>query len=113
MKKSFLLFAFLGFALLSKAQSTTTAAATADTYHAFKFDIGLGYAIPSGSGAKAGATFTLQPHYRLSDDLAIGLRIEGAGLGMKMKPAKRKSRSWNLIALPANITWLKMVSGLL
>jgi hypothetical protein len=90
MKKSFLLFAFLGFALLSKAQSTTTAAATADTYHAFKFDIGLGYAIPSGSGAKAGATFTLQPHYRLSDDLAIGLRLEGAGLGYQNDLGKTK-----------------------
>src|ERR1700753_1415795 len=76
MKKLFLLTCFVGLALLSKAQSTT--------YHAFKFDIGLGYAIPSsggGGGTKAGATFTLQPHYRLSDDFAVGLRLEGAGLG--------------------------------
>jgi hypothetical protein len=83
MKKSFLIFALLGIALSSKAQSNTTAS-PADTYHAFKFDIGLGYAIPSsasGSGTKAGATFTLQPHYRLSDDFAIGLRLEGAALG--------------------------------
>jgi opacity protein-like surface antigen len=95
MKKSFLLFAFLGFALLSKAQSTTaasTTAASADTYHAFKFDIGLGYAIPSaaGSGTKAGVTFTLQPHYRLSDDLAIGLRLEGAALGYEDDLGKTK-----------------------
>src|ERR1700761_343866 len=76
MKKLLLLISFVGLALWSKAQSTT--------YHAFKFDIGLGYAIPSensGGGTKAGVTFTLQPHYRLSDDLALGLRFEGAGLG--------------------------------
>jgi hypothetical protein len=82
MKKLLLLLAFSGIALLLKAQTTT--APSQDTYHTFKFDIGLGYAIPSaatGSGAKGGATFTLQPHYRLSDDLAVGLRIEGAALG--------------------------------
>jgi hypothetical protein len=82
MKKTLLLFALLGAAMLSKAQSTTTTSTA--TYHAFKFDVGLGYAIPSGAsggGTKAGATFTLQPHYRLSDDFAVGLRIEGAGLG--------------------------------
>ena len=91
MKKSFLLFAFLGFAFVSKAQ--TTQATVTDTYHAFKFDIGVGYAIPtgaSGSGTKAGATFTLQPHYRLSDDLAIGLRVEGAGLGYQDELGKTK-----------------------
>ena len=82
MKKLFLLFALLGTAMAAKAQSPD--------YHAFKFDIGLGYAIPSSGGSgsgttKAGATFTLQPHYRLSDDLAIGLRIEGAGLGYEDK----------------------------
>lgn len=91
MKKLLLITAFLGLALLSKAQSTTTS--SADTYHAFKFDIGLGYAIPSGatgSGTKAGATFTLQPHYRLSDDLAIGLRLEGAGLGYQDETGKTK-----------------------
>jgi outer membrane protein W len=76
MKKLLLLSAFMGLAILAKAQSTT--------YHAFKFDIGIGYASPtanSNGGTKAGATFTLQPHYRLSDDFALGLRLEGAGLG--------------------------------
>lgn len=76
MKKLLLLPALLVLAVMAKAQSTD--------YHAFKFDIGVGYAIPSGSsggGTKAGATFTLQPHYRLSNDFAIGLRLEGAGLG--------------------------------
>jgi len=76
MKKLLLLSALLAFAVLAKAQSST--------YRAFKFDIGFGYAIPtanSGGGTKAGVTFTLQPHYRLSDDFAVGVRIEGAGLG--------------------------------
>jgi hypothetical protein len=91
MKKLVLLFALAGSTILVKAQSTT--AASTDTYHAFKFDIGLGYAIPSGatgSGTKAGATFTLQPHYRLSDDLAIGLRLEGAALGYQNDLGKTK-----------------------
>lgn len=76
MKKLLLLTVLTGFAILAKAQSTT--------YKAFKVDLGFGYAIPtanSGGGTKAGVTFTIQPHYRLSDDFALGLRFEGAGLG--------------------------------
>jgi len=80
MKKPLLLLAFaIGFGAAAKGQSAT--------YHNFKVDISLGYAIPSESsgtdGTKAGVTFTVQPHYRLSDDLALGLRIEGAALGDK------------------------------
>jgi len=80
MKKPLLLLAFaIGFGCYAKAQSAT--------YHNFKVDIGIGYAVPSEStgtnGTKAGVTFTVQPHYRLSDDLALGLRLEGAALGDK------------------------------
>jgi len=76
MKKLFLLSALTCLAVLAKAQSSA--------YHAFKVDLGLGYAIPAGGssdGVKAGATFTVEPHYRLSDAVAIGFRFEGAGLG--------------------------------
>jgi len=74
MRKLLLLATLLGFAVLANAQS--------ETFHNFKVDIGFGYALPTnGSGTKAGATFTIQPHYRLSDELAIGLRMEGAAIG--------------------------------
>jgi hypothetical protein len=76
MKKLILLFVLLGTALLSRAQSPD--------YRSFKFDIGLGYALPSdGSGTQAGAAFTLQPTYPLTDDFAIGLRVEAAAIGYK------------------------------
>jgi opacity protein-like surface antigen len=74
MKKLLLLLPFIAFSYLAQAQSTD--------FHAFKVDIGFGYAIPSnGNGVKAGATFDLEPHYRISDEFAVGLRIEGAVLG--------------------------------
>ena len=76
MKKILLFSVLISISILVSAQSTA--------YKAFKVDIGLGYAIPSagnGTGVKAGATFTIEPHYRLSDDLAVGLRLEGAALG--------------------------------
>jgi len=76
MKKLFVLTLLSGAVLLVKAQS--------ENFHAFKFDIGVGYALPSsGSGTEAGATFTLQPHYRLSDNFALGLRMEAAAIGYK------------------------------
>ena len=76
MKKLLLFSALISITYLANAQSTT--------YKAFKVDVDLGYAIPSagtGTGTKAGVTFTVEPHYRLSDDIAIGFRFEGAGLG--------------------------------
>jgi len=77
MKKLLLLPVLFALSLMANAQSTT--------YHAFKFDLGIGYAIPNGGGTsggtKAGVTITLQPHYRVSDDFALGIRFEGAGLG--------------------------------
>src|ERR1700740_3080906 len=72
MKKLVLLATIVGFTLLVKAQSTN--------FNTFKFDIGVGYATPSQGNTVAGATFTLQPHYRASDDFAIGLRIEAAAI---------------------------------
>ena len=82
MKKLFLLAFFIGFTALAKGQSKD--------FHAFKFDFGAGYALPSGGDAgdtKLGLAITLQPHYRLNNDFALGLRIEGAALGYKNNAA--------------------------
>jgi len=74
MKKLFLLPAFVGFAFLANAQSPT--------YKPFKVDLNFGYAIPSsGSGTKAGVSFAVEPHYRITDAISLGLRLEAAGLG--------------------------------
>ena len=76
MKKLILLAVLAGISSMVKAQS--------QDFHSFKFDIGLGYASPSnGSGTQAGATFTLQPHYRFSNDFALGFRMEAAAIGYK------------------------------
>ncbi|MFI5161660.1 MAG: outer membrane beta-barrel protein [Sphingobacteriales bacterium] len=78
MKKLFLLITLIGCAVIAKAQSSQ--------YHSFKVDLTVGYAIPpstsssAGDKIKAGVTFGVEPHYRLSDAIAVGLRIEGAGL---------------------------------
>ncbi len=82
MKKLLLFSALIGFAFLAKAQSTN--------YHAFKVDIGLGYAGPSSGTAEAGAAFSIEPHYRLSEDVAIGLRLEGAALIFKQSDGSTK-----------------------
>lgn len=76
MKKLLLFVAFVIINYMARAQSSD--------FHAFKFDLGLGYAIPANSGGgtfKAGAAFSLEPHYRLSDEFAVGLRMEAAALG--------------------------------
>ncbi len=51
-------------------------------YKPIKVDLGIGYAIPTsgGGGTKGGVAFAVEPHYRLSDAIAVGLRFEGAAL---------------------------------
>lgn len=73
MKKILLLVALVSPAFFAEAQSTS--------YHNFKIDFTSGYAIPTGNRGgiiENGPSFTVEPHYRLSDELAAGLRFEGA-----------------------------------
>jgi len=51
-------------------------ATQAQEYKAFKVGLGIGYGVPSeGSG---GVLLYLEPMYRVSDQIAIGLRLESA-----------------------------------
>ena len=63
-------FSLHGFAtpFLSKAQSTPPA--STDTYHAFKFDIGLGYAIQK-SGASSGNGTKARRHLYITTPLSF------------------------------------------
>jgi hypothetical protein len=72
MKKFILLGTLIWFTMLVNAQSTN--------FNTFKFDVGVGYATPSQGNTVAGAAFTLQPHYLLSDEFALGVRLEIAAL---------------------------------
>ena len=63
MKKLSLIIALIAFGFLAKAQSVT--------YKDFKVDIDAGYAGPTSGTAKGGATFIIEPHYRLSDEFAL------------------------------------------
>jgi outer membrane protein W len=88
MKKLLVIAVLAGLSLMARAQSTTSSSSSSSTYkfHKFKFDLTLGYAIPpansnsANANIKAGATFVLEPHYRLADAVAIGFRLEGAAL---------------------------------
>ncbi|HEX8040612.1 MAG TPA: outer membrane beta-barrel protein [Chryseosolibacter sp.] len=59
----------------------TAAAAVAQEYKAFRVGIGLGYANASGKGAKGGVLWSLEPGYRVNDQILANLRIEGAVIG--------------------------------
>ncbi len=55
--------------------------AQSDNYKAFKVDVGGLYAIPSGDGAKAGVGFYIEPKYNMTDNIALGLKMEWAMMG--------------------------------
>lgn len=57
------------------------AGALAQEYQAFRVGVGLGYAMASGSGSKGGVLFNLEPGYRVTDQILLNLRIEGAVVG--------------------------------
>lgn len=50
----------------------------AQDYKPFRVGLGLGYASPSGEGAKGGVLFYVEPSYRVSDAIALGLKLEWA-----------------------------------
>ena len=47
-------------------------------YKPFKLDLSTAWAIPAGSGAKAGVAFAIEPKYSIIDKFAVGLRLEWA-----------------------------------
>lgn len=79
MKKLLLVITLTGMAIFANAQADSSKSKSS-LFHAFKFDMGVGYAAPSQGNTLGGATFTLQPHVRLSNDFALGLRAEAAAL---------------------------------
>jgi hypothetical protein len=58
--------------------ATASVSAFAQDFKPFRVGLGLGYASPGGEGAKGGVLFYLEPSYRVSDAIAVGLRMEGA-----------------------------------
>jgi len=92
MKKLFLIAVLAVFSLAAAAKTITPPASDSSSaqkpsrFHKFKVDLTAGYAIPPSNGdanvkVKAGVTFVLEPHYRVCDAVAVGLRFQGAGLG--------------------------------
>lgn len=55
-------------------------AVNAQEFKKFKWGLGLGYAIPGGSGAKGGVLIYSEPAYRINDQIILGLRMEFAGM---------------------------------
>jgi len=84
MRKLLLLAGLAVFSLSASAQSTPSSSDS--KFHKFKVDITVGYAIPPSNSSsanadiKAGATFVVEPHYRLTDAVALGFRLGGAAL---------------------------------
>ena len=70
MKRIFTLVCLLACATLTNAQDRV--------FKPFKVDLSLGYALPSGSGSKAGVVIALEPKYAIQDQISVGLRCEAA-----------------------------------
>ena len=69
MKKLSVIF-FLSFVVVSVV--------SAQDYKKFKVLLAPGYALPGGDNATGGVLFTLEPAYRIKDNLSVGLRMETA-----------------------------------
>lgn len=62
--------------LVSVVLVLTVFTVTAQEFRTFKVGVHAGYAIPSTGGG--GLAFAIEPAYRLSDQIAVGLRYESA-----------------------------------
>jgi outer membrane protein W len=70
MKKISFALACVVASFLGNAQSTV--------YKPFKVDLGVGYAVPGGKGAKGGVLFAIEPKFAITDNITAGLRLEAA-----------------------------------
>lgn len=85
-KTSLLLLVCLALAVTVKAQE----------FKKFKVGVGAGYASPSGDGAKGGVLFTLEPAYRVQDNIQVGLRMEWAVIARGVVQANSTSSSFDV-----------------
>lgn len=65
------------FFIISLFAASTAVQAQSKMYKPVKVDLALGY----GFGNAKGVVFSLEPKYNIQDQIAIGLRMEGALLG--------------------------------
>ena len=56
----------------------STSAQKTTNLRPFKVELGVGYAIPAGDGAKGGVLFVVEPKYAVIPQLSLGLRLEVA-----------------------------------
>jgi hypothetical protein len=65
----------------------TSTVSLCQDFKPFKVGIGLGYAAPAttGAGAGGGALFFIEPAYRASDNVLVGLRLESAIIARGLK----------------------------
>ena len=71
MKQFFLLSLILMTVQISIAQQERV-------FKKFKTDVSFGYAMPKGGQADGGALFAIEPKYAITDQIAVGLRLEVA-----------------------------------
>ncbi len=70
------------FIIIGLFAASTAVQAQSKMYKPIKVDLALGY----GFGNAKGMVFSLEPKYNIQDQIAVGLRMEGAILGgMKME----------------------------
>jgi hypothetical protein len=73
--------------------------ASAQNFKKFRVGVGLGYAKPSGSGSQGGVLAYIEPSYRLSDAISIGLRLESAIVARGLSGSDVDIESFNLSGL--------------
>ncbi|WP_066629531.1 outer membrane beta-barrel protein [Labilibacter marinus] len=61
--------------------TVATSFAQSTDYKPFKVDVGALYAIPGGEAVSAGAGFYLEPKYNVTNNIAVGLKMEWAIMG--------------------------------
>lgn len=95
MRKLFFFSLLLCCGLIGSAQSTI--------FKPFKVDINVGFADPQGSGTKAGAIFSLEPKYGVSNQIDIGLRL---GIAATARGVPDGNGGFSSASVEANASYL-------
>lgn len=70
------------------------------TFKPFRVGVGIGYAVPTmGEGAAGGFLMYLEPGYRATDQVLVGLRLEGAFIARGVEGVSNKDISGDASSL--------------
>src|SRR5579875_16431 len=94
---------FFFFGMLLCCGFVSVAQSSGKIFKPFKVDFNVGYADPQGTATKAGALFSIEPKYGVTDQIDIGLSL---GIAATARAVSNGNGGYSSATVKANLSYL-------